>query len=960
MTLVWTSKRFTRRHLRFSLNLVLLLALAILQCATAAHAGDPVAWPGSGGDLKPDPGITFGTLKNGMRYELLKNAYPPGRVSLRLRMAVGARDEVAAENGLAHFLEHMAFRGSTHFADGEIMRRLASFGVRTGSDANANTSAERTVFDIDLPNNHGDSIALALSIVRDIADGLSIEPQAVDSERKVVLAEARLRDTPNVRLGERRYEFLLGTIGRSEHPVIGTEQTIASATADQLRSFYARFYRPERATLVVVGDTDPRELTAAIDKAFQDWIGRGEAPAPHAGNAHHVNTAEVQVEVDPRWGNHAGLGWIASHESLPDNEARERNDLVLEVGIAVMNRRFNTVAQGSRPPFLDAGINRYPWASETYLTEVTADANGGEWRKALLAAEAIRLGALSGGLTQKEVNGVTARIIARYRAAADTVASRASAGLAEGLVQDLDADRVTQDPAQRLERVLEVIKPLRAKTVDDALREEFRGRSPAAWLLTTQPVVDAELRQAVDSAEATRPRVVQVPTISTWPYTTFGRPGKVVARRYDTEADVTMLTFANGVRLNVKKTAFAKDQVGVNVSIGRGYGDLPSNRPTLSWAILNAFVRGGLEAIDYDTMESVLAGKRFGVGFLLNVWAFDLFGSTQASDLDTQLQVLGAYCIAPGLRRTAFEQSRSAFLELIPRWQSEPYQQLLMSLEGLLHPDDRRLAPPSIEDVKSARLEDFRHLLRSELESAPIEITVVGDVEIKAAIQSVAGTFGSMKFRSPSTLPYVPQGPFAPASATPITLYHQGREDQGAAAIAWPTVDMLSDPRRFYALAMLAEIMNTRLSERLRSVLGTSYASAVYSSQSEVLPESSGVFVARADVSPSASQLFFDEVLQVAADLRSAPVSQDEFDRAQKPRVARLQASIPTNGFWAHWLDLSQRDPRRLDFAKNALTYLKDVTPGDVQVVATTYLRDEASRRVIYRSEPERPESSQQ
>jgi len=161
---------------------------------------------------------------------------------------------------------------------------------------------------------------------------------------------------------------------------------------------------------------------------------------------------------------------------------------------------------------------------------------------------------------------------------------------------------------------------------------------------------------------------------------------------------------------------------------------------------------------------------------------------------------------------------------------------------------------------------------------------------------------------------------------------------------------MLSDGRRFYALTMLAEIMNTRLFERLRPVLGISYVSHVASWQSEDGPQSSSAIVAQADVSPQVSQEFFDEVLKVAAELRSTPVSQEEFDRAQKPRVARLEASIPTNGFWAHWLDLSQRDPRRLDFAKNALAYLKSVTPQDVRVAATTYLRDDASWRVVFRS----------
>jgi zinc protease len=929
----------------------LVAASALLHCANTVWAADPAAWPHSGSDLKPDPRLTFGALANGMRYELLKNAYPPGSVSLRLRMAVGARDELAEEAGFAHFLEHMAFRGSAHFADGEIMKRLASFGVRTGSDANANTSAGTTVFQIDLPNNHADSIVLAFEILRDIADGLNIDAQAVDSERKVVLSEARLTDTPGWRLSQRKSEFMLATLGRSEHSAIGTPQTISAATADQLRAFYGRYYRPESATLIVVGDTDPHELATAIDKSFSSWQGRGEAAAPPARNRRTVNTPDVHVEFDPRMGNHADLVWITSVEGLPDSEARERNDLVLDVGMAILNRRYDTLAQGTTPPFLDAGIHRYPWVAETYLTGMTADSTGGKWREALVAAEAVRRGVLRAGVAQKEVDAVTPRIITGYQGAVDTIANRPSAFLANALLGDLDHGRVSQDPAQRFQRVLEVVKPLQAKTVNDALRAEFQGRTPAAWLTTTFPVPggDAELREAVGAAESARPRTVQVPTITAWPYTRFGHPGEVTTKRYDAEIDATMLEFANGVRLNIKKTAFAKDQIEVNVSIGHGYGDLAPDRPPLAWAIDNAFVRGGLRVIDYDTMQALLAGKRYGVGFLMSETAFKLLGGTRDSDLETQLQVLAAYCTAPAFRPAVFEQSRNAHLELTSSWQSEPYRELMLRISGLLRSNDRRWALPTADDLRLARLEDFRHLLTAELEQAPIEITIVGDVDVDNAIQRVANTFGAMK-RSPAKLTYVPDGPFPRASTRPVVVYHQGREDQGAAAIAWPTVDMLPDGRRFYALTMLAEIMNTRLFERLRPVLGTSYVSHVASWQSEDGPQSSSAIVAQADVSPQVSQEFFDEVLKLAAELRSTPVSQEEFDRAQKPRVARLEASIPTNGFWAHWVDLSQRDPRRLDFAKNALAYLKSVTPQDVRVAATTYLRDDASWRVVFRS----------
>jgi zinc protease len=147
----------------------------------SAVLGAPTPWPQYGSDLNPDPAITFGALDNRMRYEIQRNTYPAGRVSLRFRVDVGSRTERADERGIAHFLEHMAFRGSKHFPDGTVMKRMATFGLRTGADANASTSETQTVFRLDLPNSSPEAVQAALSFFRDIGDGLTLDPQAVDS-----------------------------------------------------------------------------------------------------------------------------------------------------------------------------------------------------------------------------------------------------------------------------------------------------------------------------------------------------------------------------------------------------------------------------------------------------------------------------------------------------------------------------------------------------------------------------------------------------------------------------------------------------------------------------------------------------------------------------------------------------------------------------------------------------------
>jgi zinc protease len=142
--------------------------------------------------------------------------------------------------------------------------------------------------------------------------------------------------------------------------------------------------------------------------------------------------------------------------------------------------------------------------------------------------------------------------------------------------------------------------------------------------------------------------------------------------------------------------------------------------------------------------------------------------------------------------------------------------------------------------------------------------------------------------------------------------------------------------------------MNTRLSDRLRASLGTSYAGHVAYWSPEVGPESGGVLVATTDISPANENLFFEEVAKISADLRTNLISQEELDRARAPRSANLKSSMALNGFWMHWLDLSQRDPRRLGFARNAMTYLTSVEAKDVRAVAQEYLKDDASWKVVY------------
>jgi len=159
--------------------------------ATNPQSDASRAWNFAASDVTVDPNIVFGVLPNGMKYALLKNSTPKDSVSLRLRFDVGSFAEADDQRGLAHFLEHMAFNGSTNVPEGEMIKLLERKGLAFGADTNASTGFDATVYQLDLPNASDDLVDTGLMLMRETASELKIDPAAVDRERGIILADTK-------------------------------------------------------------------------------------------------------------------------------------------------------------------------------------------------------------------------------------------------------------------------------------------------------------------------------------------------------------------------------------------------------------------------------------------------------------------------------------------------------------------------------------------------------------------------------------------------------------------------------------------------------------------------------------------------------------------------------------------------------------------------------------------------
>ena len=227
-----------------------------------------------------DTAVKTGAVSNGLRFYIRPNARPAGRVLLRLAVKAGSLDEADDQQGLAHFLEHMAFNGSAHFKPGEFISYFESVGARLGPHVNAYTGFEETVYMLDLPGDKPEVVARGLTALADIAGALTIDPQQVDRERGVVIEEWRGGLGAASRIRDQQVPVLYFHSRYAERLPIGKPEIVRTAPADRIRAFYDTFYRPDRTAVVVVGDTDPAVMETALRTTFGTVRARSATPPP--------------------------------------------------------------------------------------------------------------------------------------------------------------------------------------------------------------------------------------------------------------------------------------------------------------------------------------------------------------------------------------------------------------------------------------------------------------------------------------------------------------------------------------------------------------------------------------------------------------------------------------------------------------------------------------------------------
>jgi len=427
-----------------NLYLTVFAALIFTSCAdSGVNSPAEVHFPHQASDLVAEAAIEYGRLPNGLRYAVMANETPSNTATLLMRFDTGSINEVDGQQGLAHFLEHMAFNGSTNIPEGEMIKRLEKFGLAFGADTNASTGFDETIYQLELPEVNDDILNETLMIMRETASNLTLDPEAIDRERGVILAEKRARISPAYNASIASLKFYLDGSPFPGRLPIGTEETIGSVTPENFRQFYNGFYRPEDTFIVLVGDFETDYAAGKIEEFFADWQAVGEAAEPVEITPLGPREAEAEYYVDPEIQTSISLTVMGKPDLREDTAENRRAAFVEGLGNRILSRRLAKIARSGEASFISASASSSSIYDVRGLSTLSMSAQPEQWDKALAQGEQALRQAYEFGFTQDELDEQIANSRKALQVAVQTVISRET-------VDDIAFEQVVYDNNVRL------------------------------------------------------------------------------------------------------------------------------------------------------------------------------------------------------------------------------------------------------------------------------------------------------------------------------------------------------------------------------------------------------------------------------------------------------------------------------------------------------------------------------
>jgi zinc protease len=895
-----------------------------------------------------DPALVMGTLPNGMRYYVRRNTSPQHRVELRLVVNAGSVLEDEDQRGFAHFLEHMAFNGTTHFPHTALVDFVETSGMRFGADLNAYTSPDETVYMLTLPTDDRTIVQKGLDVLQDWASGgITIDSAEVVAERGVIMGEWRMRlpDTSSQKARAHVDSLLLGGTRYLVRTPIGDTALIEHAEAGPIKRFYRDWYRPDLMAVVAVGDVDPAAMAREIRRRFG---GIPAARSPRARPTPRLSSPRASVvdvyrgPVLPR----VEVLWPAPPEPA-EPKAAMRERLVQELLMQTLEDRLLAIRRHPSRPFITAALEHGRVVRPLDLVGVQLIA----WPDSLERGLATAVGEIERvaqhGVPQPVLAHQKAVLLAHLEHAAAGASARSSKAYANTYVQKyLTGEGSLLSAQQELALARELLPTITPQVLARAARfwREPAGRRVLIDLPTfahvrppTRETVlalfDSVAHAAIPSLPDSAERHTGGALLAHEP-----TPGTIVAERRDTVVGITEWTLSNGARVIVKPTPNDPDEVLIKAWSPGGFSVLPDSlffTPGRMVARVMTDV-GGLGGTSHEALAERLAASgvrdlTVDIGYADESIA--LGGSPKA--LETLFQLLHLQFTAPML-----DSASLAGWQGIAKYQGSRFS-IDDEFNQIFARGDPRLLPVSTRIAELAKVRQLLAVYRDRFGNAgDFTFTIVGAVTPEEVRPFVERYVASL----PSTgqAEHVPVSTVRPFLRRVNTIFPQFDVPKAATLMvfdgAFPSApdEYLRARQR---LGALTTVLQDRVRVRLREELGGTYSPFVRSETVALPDEHYRVYIVF-DAAPERMHELNTALLAILDSVRGHGVTAAEAARAATIQRRQLETALQSNAYWMNAIVGYHRLGIPLDRIPAPYPE-REVTPAELQAAAQRYLPDD-------------------
>ena len=937
--------------LRRRVSLLSLAAFVLLfgrpggaQAPGGAPAPDPRAKALALTDAMPvDPAIIRAQLPNGLRYYVRANPKPEKRAELRLVVKAGSILEDDDQQGLAHFVEHMAFNGSTHFPKQQTVEFLQSLGMRFGADINAYTSFDETVFTLTVPTDKAGTLDRALLILEDWAHEVTFDPVDIDKERGVITEEWRLRRGAGARIQDRMLPDLLNGSRYASRIPIGKMDIVQSFKPERLRSFYHDWYRPDLMAVVAVGDFNATETESLL---VQHFSGLKNPASPRPRPTYDVPDRDgtlYKILVDKE----LPATTVQFEHVLPATPegtvAAYRQKIVNRLFAAMLNARLGDLTQKADAPFVSAGAGRGPYITRSKdSASISAFVKDGGAERGLEAILAESERATRFGFTASELDRQKQSILRGWERSFAEKGNRVSGSRADEYIRNFltgESLPTTDDEFVLHQRF---VPEITLDELNPLPKEWFGGTSNRHVLLIAPDKPGVTLPDEARLSSI----VARVPTLELTAYVDsvagtvlldkIPEPGRVAKTSEKAALGITEWELSNGVRVVLKPTTFRQDEI-VFRAFSPGGTSLASDADYIPASTASLLIGGsGIGKYAPPELRRLLTGKIASANPFISELDEGLTGSASPRDLETMFQLIYMRFMEPRADPGAVAAQAAQLRAVMANMTNTPGFVFAQALAGIMGNNHPRRRIDTVETIDQWNLDkSFTFYKDRFADASGFTFVFAGTFDadtIRPLVERYLGSLPSTR----RTETWKDVGARFPTGVITKQV-EKGLEPKSQAALVY-TGPFVFDQTQRIAIRAMAEILQNRLRETIREQLGGTYSIGASSNYRPIPVPDYTVSISWGCDPARLNELVARVLEEIDALKTNGPTAQQVADE-REALLRDYESVTKQNSWWVSQLALRyeyREDPASLLTLPD---YYRKIDAAMVQQAARTYLK---------------------